>query len=163
MKKIIKITAMAVMLIMVLSMTACSFYTNQTFVYDVTTGDKISLKLKTTGGYTMKNTDLPFQIGTKDATILQGTFLTADGYDQYAELVNKGEGVTLIKKGEMNGNEYYFYSTDGSSGTELDFIVRIKGTNTGVAMGALESDTITKDAVFKCFEAITFSLAKSDK
>ncbi|MGN0517366.1 MAG: hypothetical protein ACI4II_01430 [Acutalibacteraceae bacterium] len=161
MKKIIKITAMAVMLVMVLSMTACSFYTNQTFVYDVTTGDKISLKLKTTGGYTMKSTDLPFQIGTKDTTILQGTFITSDGYDQYVELVNAGEGVTLIKKGEQDGNEYYFYSTDGSSGTELDFIVRIKGTNTGVAMGALESDTITKDVVFKCFEAISFSLAKS--
>lgn len=161
MKKIIKITAMAVMLVLVLSMTACSFYTNQTFVYDVTTGDKISLKLKTTGGYTMKSSELPFQIGTKDTNILQGTFITAEGYDQYAELINKGEGVTLIKKGEQNGNEYYFYSTEGKAGTELDFIVRIKDTKTGVAMGALESDTITKDVVFKCFEAVSFSLAEN--
>ena len=118
-----------------------------TYEYNVTTGDKISVKVDTTGGY-KTTSDLPFEI-TKDGEVVsQGTFIQGDAYEQYLVSVEKDENAKVLDSGKKDGNEYLFWSYNDE---EYDYAIKIADSDTGLVLGNQISEESAKD----CFDRIT--------
>ena len=131
MKKITKILSLILAICSVICIcTACTTNSHIAYTYTVDTGDSIKIELDTSDGYTMSS-DLPFSIKKDDKTVLEGTFIVLDTYEQYKELVNSGdETVTIIEnETEKNGLTYIFYSVADDDGSEYDYVVKINGSN----------------------------------
>lgn len=125
---------------------------SKTVTYNVETGDSISIKLDTSEGYDI-STDVPFTISQNDETISQGTFITAESYQQYVDAVKSTEGVTIIDSGENDTCEYLMWN---SNDTEYDYVVLIKESNTGVLIG----NNVSEKSAKECFNRLTISIAK---
>lgn len=147
MKKIICAT-LAVLLCFALA--ACSgIETSKTYTFEVTTGDKISVKLKTGNGYQLDQDNGQFSVSKDDETILNGMFLHAEAYSTYEEnIAATAERYEVIDNG-------LFYQYAGEVGTENDFLIMIPNSNTAVILGSLSDESDAKAA----FERLTFELA----
>ena len=127
MKKIL--SSLVLVMAMVLTLTGCT--TSKSFTWDVNTGDKIKIKVDTSGGYDITS-DLPFTISKDDETLSQGTFITIDGYNQYMNAVDNDSTANVIDSGTKNGITYTFYSVNNS---EFNYLIKIDGSNTGILLG----------------------------
>lgn len=125
---------------------------SKTVTYNVETGDSISIKLDTSEGYDI-STDVPFTISQNDETISQGTFITAESYQQYVDAVKSTEGVTIIDSGENDTCEYLMWNNND---TEYDYVVLIKESDTGVLIG----NNVSEKSAKECFNRLTISIAK---
>ncbi len=125
---------------------------SKTVTYNVETGDSISIKLDTSEGYDI-STDVPFTISQNDETISQGTFITAESYQQYVDAVKSTEGVTIIDSGENDTCEYLMWNNND---TEYDYVVLIKESDTGVLIG----NNVSEKSAKECFDRLTISIAK---
>lgn len=112
-----------------LTVTGCT--TSKSFTWDVTTGDKIKIKVDTTGGYDITS-ELPFAISKDGETLSQGTFVTIDGYNQYMNAVKFDSNAKVIDSGSKNGVTYTFYSVNNS---EFNYLIKIDNSNTGILLG----------------------------
>lgn len=162
MKKIIKIASIILVICGLLCLcTACGkgrVETNVSFTYTVETGDKIEIKLNTTDGYGFKS-ELPFSITKENNTISQGTFITEDGYRQYKSLISLGteQGITVIEpETTKDGLTYIFYTVNGSSGVEYNYVIMVDGSKTGLLIGSLASQEQARDV----FEHLTISIVE---
>jgi len=133
--------------VMVLTLTGCT--TSKSFTWDVTTGDKIKIKVDTTGGYDITS-DLPFTISKDGETLSQGTFITIDGYNQYINAVGNDSSVNIIDNVSKNGITYILYSVNNS---EFNYIIKINDSNTAVLLGNAHSQVEAEDV----FNRLTFS------
>ncbi len=151
-KRILLISVISIMLVaMLFCLTGCT--KTKSFTYDVSTGEKIELKLKTDNGYDITS-NIPFAIKKDDKTILQGSFITEEGYNQYIALTKTVSGATILDSGEKNGAEYTFYKYEyPGQDTEYNFIVKVKKSKTGVLIGSTASEKEAKEA----FERLNFS------
>lgn len=127
MKKILSL--LVLVMVMVLTLTGCT--TSKSFAWDVNTGDKIKIKVDTSGGYDITS-DLPFTISKDDETLSQGTFITIDGYNQYMNAVETDSTAKVIDSGSKDGITYTFYSVNDS---EFNYIIKIDGSKTGILLG----------------------------
>lgn len=125
---------------------------SKTVTYNVETGDSISIKLDTSEGYDI-STDVPFTISQNDETISQGTFITAESYQQYVDAVKSTEGVTIIDSGENDTCEYLMWNNND---TEYDYVVLIKESDTGVLIG----NNVSEKSAKECLDRLTISIAK---
>ena len=133
-------------------MLAAGCTSSKTVTYNVETGDSISIKLDTSEGYDI-STDVPFTISQNDETISQGTFITAESYQQYVDAVKSTEGVTIIDSGENDTCEYLMWNNND---TEYDYVVLIKESDTGVLIG----NNVSEKSAKECFNRLTISIAK---
>lgn len=148
MKKTVSLTALAILLILLIfTLTGCT--TTMSFTYNVSTGDKIKVQLDTSDGYKISS-ELPFKISKDDDILSQGTFLTADGYNQYIETISSSNTSKIIDSGTKDGIEYTFYSYNS---TEFNYIIKITGSNTGILIGNEKSQASAEE----CFRRLTFS------
>ena len=130
---------------------SCSSYT--AMIYSVETGDEIRIACDTSDGYEF-NRDSPFVISKGGITLGTGIFLTMDVYNSYLSALSEGgDTITVISEGSRDGNDYVFYRCEGEYGTEYDFLIKIKDSQTGVLLGCETSRTAAED----CFEALTFT------
>jgi len=145
MKKIL--SSLVLVMVMVLTLTGCT--TSKSFTWDVNTGDKIKIKVDTSGGYDITS-DLPFTISKDDETLSQGTFITIDGYNQYMNAVETDPTAKVIDSGSKDGITYTFYSVNDS---EFNYIIKIDGSNTGILLGNPNSQAEAEEV----FSRMTFS------
>lgn len=129
------------------------------YTYNVETGDTVKMTLNKTNGYSTTS-ELPFTVTKEEKDIMQGTFITMEGYDYYKDLINELEKTDeieiIVKDGEKDGNTYTSYKVESEAGTEYDYLLKIGDSSTGVLMGSLES----KEKASSCFEAIKFTLER---
>lgn len=145
MKKILTVTFFTIASFLL--MTGCT--TSKSYTYSVDTGDKIEIKLTTTGGYDISK-NLPFAISKDEKTLSQGTFLTIDGYNQYISIVNSDNNAQIIESSTKNGLEYTFYSYNDS---EYNYVIKVIGSNTGLLIG----NNVSEDSARKCFDRLTIT------
>lgn len=145
MKKILSL--LVLVMVMVLTLTGCT--TSKSFAWDVNTGDKIKIKVDTSGGYDITS-DLPFTISKDDETLSQGTFITIDGYNQYMNAVETDSTAKVIDSGSKDGITYTFYSVNDS---EFNYIIKIDGSKTGILLGNPNSQAEAEEV----FSRMTFS------
>lgn len=134
-------------LTILLTVTGCS--TSKSFTWDVTTGDKIKIKIDTTGGYDITS-ELPFAISKDGETLSQGTFITIDGYHQYINAVKNDSTANVIDSGTKNGVTYTFYSVNNS---EFNYLIKVDGLNTGILLGNPNSQSEAEEV----FNRLTIS------
>lgn len=126
-----------------LTITGCS--TSKSFTWNVTTGDKIKIKIDTNGGYDITSA-LPFAISKDGETLSQGTFITIDGYNQYINAIKSDSTANVIDSGTKNGITYTFYSVNNS---EFNYLIKIDGANTGILLGNPNSRSEAEDVFNK--------------
>ena len=86
----------------------CSASTSSTLTFDVSTGDSVAVALDTTDGYKLVEDDGSFIVQKDGDMVLQGTFLTEEGFDEQAAAID-GDSVEVIEEAYFDGNPYVFY------------------------------------------------------
>jgi len=146
-----KLLKLAIVISVLLTITACT--TNKSYTFNIETGDAIKIKLDTTGDYTLSEDSGRFSVGKGDEEVLQGIFITKEAYEQYQGIKDLAEA-KVIADAEKDGNTYFFYELEGESGTENNFVLWIKDSNTGLILGSLSGEETAKEA----FERLTITL-----
>lgn len=132
---------------------ACSFHTYMSFTFNVETGDSVKVQLDTSNDLSLSQEDGCFYVSKYGEEIMLGMFITEDTYNQYISLENSDK-INVFDKGTEDNKDYLFYECEGESGTEYDFLVWLKNSNTGVLMGSTTGESAAKEV----FDALSFSI-----
>lgn len=141
--KKITLTILAAVAVSSAGCSGANVETSKSYTFHVETGDTVRVELDTTGGYDISS-DLPFTVSLHGEPLSQGTFITGDAYGQYVEAAKSDPAAQMLDSGTANGNEYVFWSYNGS---EYGIAVLISGTDTGVLLG----NTVSEDSAWECF------------
>jgi len=148
--------AIGVIVVAVIIITAIlilgKFTTKLSYTYEVNTGDKITLSLNTTDGYSMTQ-DMPFSITKDDGIISRGTFIEASAYEVYESSMDLIGGIVNSDKGEKDGITYLYFNYNN---TEFDYIIKINDSNTGLLL----SNSISEESAKEMFERLSFEIVK---
>lgn len=148
--------AIGVIVVAVIIITAIlilgKFTTKLSYTYEVNTGDKITLSLNTTDGYSMTQ-DMPFSITKDDGIISRGTFIEASAYEVYESSMDLIVGIVNSDKGEKDGITYLYFNYNN---TEFDYIIKINDSNTGLLL----SNSISEESAKEMFERLSFEIIK---
>lgn len=149
-----KMTLSAILLCLTLLLCGCEKTLTMSYTYEVDTGDAVKLTMDITDDYGITS-DLPFALTCGEETLSQGTFITAQGWEEYKELVTEteDEDVTVLDSGEKDGNEYVFWSYQEE---EYNYAILVGGSNTGLLLG----NDVSEESARECFERLTISLAE---
>lgn len=142
-----KIKLFIVVLFSCLLVTGCT--TSIEFTYDVSTGDRIKVKLNTTDEYKL-SAKSPFTISKGDKGLSTGTFITLDGYEKYVNAVYRQEDVQILDSGNKDGNDYILYSYNNKN---FNYVIRVGESNTGILLENINS----KSEAEEVFNLLTFS------
>ncbi len=134
------------------SLTACQ--SKKAVTYQVDTGDKITITLKTSGDYDL-TAEVPFKITKDGKELSQGKFMSASSYDQLISMLSGRSDIQIVDSGEKDGNSYTFYSPNH---VEYIYIIKINNSQTGVLLTNSHSQAEAQE----CFQLLTFQLADSD-
>ena len=157
MKKI-RIMVIVVMLLglILFVLTGCEKKTSKSYVFSVDTGDKIEIKMDTTGGDYDLTSKLPIEFSIDDEVVSQGTFGTEDAYDLYSDIWESDENAKLIEKKSRDNIKYIFYEYNGEAGTEYDYVIKIKHSDTCFILGNIES----KSSAIEIFNRLEFIVSE---
>ncbi len=148
--------AIGVIVVAVIIITAIlilgKFTTKLSYTYEVNTGDKITLSLNTTDGYSMTQ-DMPFSITKDDGIISRGTFIEASAYEVYESSMDLIDGIVNSDKGEKDGITYLYFNYNN---TEFDYIIKINDSNTGLLL----SNSISEESAKEMFDRLSFEIVK---
>lgn len=147
-KRIFVTLSMCVVLMM--SLTAC--HSSKSYTFRVDNGEKVQITLDTTDGYNIKQEDGVFTIQKEEEDILNGCFLSAEGYKQKAAAVAALGDEAIIKATPKDAPTFYCYQFEGEAGLETDFLFQIEGGETGVLIGSLAS----RDEAEAAFKLLKF-------
>lgn len=142
-----------VAIVIAMMLTACTTSAEKAVTYNVDTGDSVKIIIDTKGGFDI-TTDVPFTVSKGDTAIFTGSFIYAEYYDVYHQVVDEDSNAVLLDEGSKDGNDYFCYSFEGNSGTEYDYFILIKDSNTAIAMASLIGEKEASEA----FKAMTISL-----
>lgn len=150
--KIKKICRYLLISSLIVVLCGCSYANNRNFTFSIENGDAIKVSIDTKDGYGLSQKGGSFIVSKDDNTISQGVFLADNVYNQYKKLIveNTNNDVENVEKGTYNDNDYIYYETEGKSGREYNYIVKVKYTNTGVLIGS----TVSKDEAQNAFKKL---------
>lgn len=155
MKRMFKTAAAFIAAAVIIMFSACNMQTMTTVSYDVETGDKVALQLMT--GYIQDGKN-PFSVSKDGKTLITGSFLTAEQYDEYVSLIENGgtedETIERIEQGVKDNNIFCYYSSENGGSSEYDFILKISDSNTAVLLRGTGSQADVRE----CFSAMSFIL-----
>lgn len=146
----------AALLASVMMFSGCSTNANKSVTYQVDNGDSVKITIDTKAGFDI-SMDVPFTVTKGDTTIFNGSFIYAEYYDTYREIIDTDSNAALLDEGSKDGNKYFFYSFEGNSGTEYDYIILVQNSQTAIAMASLVGE---KEAL-EAFNAMTISLGEN--
>lgn len=141
-------TLLAALLAFLLS--ACQ--SSQSFTFQIDNGEKIKVTLDTTDGYRLSQKDGVFTVEKDEQELLNGFFLTAEGYEQKAAAVLGSSDVVLLEASPEDNPTDFFYQFDGEAGLESDLLFKVEGAETGVMIGSLSP----REDVAAAFQLLTF-------
>ena len=137
----------------IMMLSACTTKTSKEVTYNVDTGDSVKITIDTKEGFDI-TMDVPFTVSKGDTDIFTGSFIYAEYYDVYRQVVEEGSDAVLLDEGSKDGNNYFCYSFEGNAGTEYDYFILIKDSETAIAMASLVGEKEASEA----FKAMTISL-----
>ena len=137
----------------IMMLSACTTKTSKEVTYSVDTGDSVKITIDTKEGFDI-TMDVPFTVSKGDTDIFTGSFIYAEYYDVYRQVVEEGSDAVLLDEGSKDGNDYFCYSFEGNAGTEYDYFILIKDSETAIAMASLVGEKEASEA----FKAMTISL-----
>lgn len=154
MKKITSIAIGLIALLSLLLLTGCTKH--KAFTFDVETGDKIKVEMKTNDGYNLTSR-VPIDFSKDDKMISKGSFAIEAAYDTYYNsLKSQSDTVKILEEDSNKNIEYFFYefNDDEKEQIEYNYIIRIKNSHTCFVL----TNTISKESAKEVFERLTFSI-----
>ena len=139
--------ALCVLLIMVLGLTACK--THIAYTFDMDNGDRIKVKLDTTGGYSL-TANTPFQVKIADEVQCEGTFLQGNAFEEYVQVISADKNARVMSEDISDGNRYLFWIYDES---EFNYVIQVADSDTCILL----SSTISKMTAMECFARLTIT------
>ncbi len=131
---------------------ACSTSANKSYTYSVETGDNIKVEVDLKGGYDITK-EIPCDITKDGERIFSCMFAYGEYYDVYRDGAEEAETATILDEGETkDGNQYFFYRVSDEDGTEHDFIMKVKDSETVFILASLDID---EDVAVEAFNSIT--------
>lgn len=143
------ILSLVFLFVSVILLTGCD--SKLTYTFNVETGDRIKISLDNKDTYSM-NTKSPISFTKDGEEISTGTFLTSDGYTQYADTIKNTKEANIIESDSKDGITYMFYSYNN----EYNYLIKIDDSNTGFLLGNKTSLESAKEV----FQRITITLDK---
>lgn len=128
----------------------CTTRSSMAFTYNVDTGDTIKVALDTAAGHTL-SAQVPFTVSLDGEALTQGTFIYADAYQDYVDVVDADEKAELLESGSKDGNDYIFWCYDG---VEYNYAILVGGSNTGVIL----SNTVSEESARECFNRLAINV-----
>lgn len=138
------------LIVMAVLLTGCESHSSKSYTYDVETGDKIEIKMNTTGGYDMTS-KLPIKFSKDDEVISQGAFGKENVYDLYYDKLKSDSDVNLIEEKSKDNIKYFFYEYKGS---EYNYIIKIKDSDTCFILG----NNVSRKSAQEIFEKLEFEV-----
>lgn len=133
-------------------LSACDVKTSASLTFHVETKDDIKITLDTTDGYSLSQDEGRFKIEKEDEVMMQGIFLTTEGYQTYYDKIQTATEANIHEEGKQSDNPYLFYEVEGEAGREENFLLSIDGSNTHVIIASL----LPKDEAIKIFQLLQF-------
>ena len=138
---------------LVLALLLCACTTSKSATFSVDTGDRVKVTVNTTEGLDLVM-QVPFSVTREGRELLTGSFAVGSYYDTCREAVEEEPQAVILEEGTKDGGDYFFYTVDGASGVEYDYVVRVDGSQTVVLLGSLAGREEAEEA----FREIVFSL-----
>ena len=144
-------TAVILGLVMALGMGACTRTSSKSYSFDVSTGDKVEVKLDTSDGYDLTQEDGRFTVKSAEGEdLLQASWATAEDFDSYVETVKNDRNAEI----NIEEDDYIYWDYTEEDGTvEHDRAIMVSD-KTGILIGSLAD----KDDGTKAYEALTFTV-----
>lgn len=137
-----KVVLLTLALLFVFVVGGCNTY--RSYSFNVTTGDKIEIKLDTSGDWNLSTDGGNFVVKKGETEVLTGVFGTESDYKTTYETVTTKDEYTVLKR-YNKVHEYVLFSYEGTSGYNTDIIVMIKDSSTCVYMSSQEdAETVTE-------------------
>lgn len=149
-----RICTLALTFILAALCTACTFYSNMSYTFNVTTGDNVKITLDTAKGLKLTQENGEFSVVKDDEEILHGQFATKENYDEFMDLKDSSDIEVIEESKDKNSNDYLFCKVENKEKTQYGFIVWISNSNTGVFIQSLSDQESAKNA----FESLTISV-----
>lgn len=149
-----KLSWILVLSLLLVSLVGCGskdgpLSTYKSVSFDVDTGDRIKLKLVTSGGYDM-NDEVPVQI-TKDGELqCDAGFMSANKYKENYDVAKADSRFEIVDTGEKDSNEYYVMQYGDK---EFYVAIKVAGTNTGVLLRS----KVSMESILEVFDRLTIT------
>ncbi len=127
--------------------------TSASYTFNVANGDSVKVKLDTSDGYSLKQNEGHFMVNSGDDQILEGLFLSEEGFDDY-DL--ESPQITILEDNEKDTFSYYFYEYDDGTTVRNYYLIWIFDSKTGVLIGG----TADKEETEEAFDRLTLSVDK---
>ena len=149
MRKLFYLLVISSIIFLLVGCTTTKYYT-----YKINNGDKIKITIKTNNGYDI-NYNTPFELSKNKEIISYGFFIDSDEFEKYKELGNDNNKFEMIENNSNDDIEYIFYKYNTDS-TEYNYVIKIKNSNTGIAI----ANNISLDSAKDMFEHLNFKKVK---
>lgn len=129
--------------------------TSRSFLFNVNTGDQISVSLKISNGYDI-DSNSPFNISKDDVIVSTGTFISEDLYDQLVtSLKSQKDTIKIIEQSSRDDVVYTFYTVYNSTDDcdEFYYLMKVKNSSTGLVL----RNTTSKESAQEVFNLLTLS------
>jgi len=129
-------------LLCIICLTGCgNVHTSITYTFSVSTGDSVDIKFDTTDDYQITS-DLPFEISQDGTLLTSGSFISADGYQMYVDVVNADDDAEIIESSSNDTLEYIMWNYND---TEFNYAILIKDSQTGILLGNQTSEESARE------------------
>ena len=132
-------------------LTGCSF--TKSFTFNVGTGDKIEISLKTKSG---EKYDIfpsaPVKITKDDITVGVIGFCTYEEYVNNISIIRNIEGYTILEEGENNGVAFILFKFENENKIQFGYNALVKNSMTGIVF----ENNISQESLKEAFEHLTF-------
>lgn len=121
--------------------------TVKTVTFNVETGDRVRMSLKSVGGYDLTS-EVPFAITCGEEELIRGIFITEENYAAYVEAAQSDADAVVLETGEKDGNEFVSWCYNDA---EWNYVIKLKDANIGILMSCPVSEETARD----CFERLS--------
>ena len=137
MKNVRQTIKLMMAILSVMFMTAACGYSAKTYTFNVVTGDRIDIRMYTTGNYRLDTAGggTRFSIMTPNGNELEGQFFRSEAWDMYNEYLREEvEGLMYLGNGKAGHNEYLLVNMYTSEIKSDAVIIKIDNSDTVVVI-----------------------------
>lgn len=141
------------LLSLLLLLSSCAEDNTMTVIFDVDTGDTVTVKLDMSDGYTMDYGETTYFM-LDGETVMEFIFIGIEEYNSYLDAIYDVEYFEVVSEFEKDGNQCILFYADSGDFWEYDYILRLGNTDTAMLFGSLYPLEVAED----CFSHITISV-----
>ncbi len=124
------------------------------YTFHVSTGDSVEVSMDGSGSYNLIEKNGEFSVEKDHTTLVYGAFLEASKLDSIIASIKTDTNATIL---EESSNYIYYTTPSENSNTDLYYyVLRLKGSHTGVVLFSITNEKETKEII----EKLTFRVVK---